>query len=132
MYFLADQRASYTHLEESSITNGVTQNESITTYISSVDDEDQEPSYTFYFGEDIPLEEQRSFSLNSSSWRYQFRGVKMAIRDCFMKCYSIGSLMSSHRNMSYESSHSLYASFLSFTLAQRDTPSCSQLSMALS
>ena len=85
MYFLADQYASYTHLEESLITNGVTQNESITTYISSVDDEDQEPSYTFYFGEDIPLEEQRSFSLNSSSWRYQFRGVKMAIRDCFVK-----------------------------------------------
>ena len=132
MYFLADQRVSYTYLEESLITNGVAQNESITTYISSVDDEDQEPSYTFYFGEDIPLEEQRSFSLNSSSWRYQFRGVKMAIRDCFLKCSSLGSLMSSHRNMSYESSHSLYASFLSFTLAQRDTPSCSQLSMALS
>lgn len=85
MYFLADQYASYTHLEGSLMTNGVTQNESITTYISSVDDEDQEPSYTFYFGEDIPLEEQRSFSLNSSSWRYQFRGVKMAIRDCFVK-----------------------------------------------
>ena len=114
--FWTVQRASYLNSEESLISTGASQNDSITSYISSVDDENQEPSYTFYFGEDVSLEEQKHFYLNSSSWRYQFRGVKMAIRDCFIKFYSIVSLMSSHQNTNYESSRSLYLSVLSFTL----------------
>lgn len=47
--------------------------------------DDEEVFYTFYFGEDIPFEEERSFSLNSSFWKQEYKGVKEAIRTMMEK-----------------------------------------------
>ena len=42
--------------------------------------DEEETFYTFYFGEDIPFEEERTFYLNSSSWKEEYKGVKEVIR----------------------------------------------------
>lgn len=55
------------------------------TEISVETPEEEETFYTFYFGEDIPFEEERTFHLNSSSWKEEYKGVKEVIRTMMEK-----------------------------------------------
>lgn len=75
--------------------------------------EEEETFYTFYFGEDIPFEEERTFYLNSSSWKEEYKGVKEVIRTMMEKYGYNDSIPCSDRDSEFEEHAVRYSLFAS-------------------